>query len=225
MAEIYLDIIKWGEQAAGVKMLTPEFEIVCILLDADRIAPIDMLPHFSGSTASFFKTLKSLEAKDVVRSEVNPSDRRSKFYQLSHRARTALGSQWQQRSVDEAGALNRTSESIKRFTDEITRSLRIKLFTCEYQMLLHLNSSPGMPNIDYQELVDVSESKFNICLPGMVESDLLHFEIDCKDRRKRLYFINSNIASVFSEMDKRLDQWMKLKLDSFSATHQDNDKI
>jgi len=218
--ETYLAILKWAEERSGIKRLTPEYEVTAILFDADRITPLDMLKHFSGSNASFFKTLKALEAKEVIKAEENPSDRRSKLYRLSDRTLEILAWQWEQ--YNRAGredlyALDDPGEALRQYTKTITQRLRVKQFTCEYQILLYLFASPGLTNIKFHNLVDVSKAKFNMSLVSLEKSGHIYFERDPSDRRKKLYYLSEREKNLGTEMGRKIFEWLNSQSERFAA--------
>lgn len=218
--QTYLDISRWGEEHSGVKLLTPEYEVLAILFDADRMAPLDMLKLFSGSTASFFKILKSLEANNVITAETNPSDRRSKLYRLSDRTLAILYDQRDQfgnTRRDEMIVSGDPSEAIQRYTKTFTQGLKIKQFTCEYQILLYLSASPGLTNIKFYDLVDVSKAKFNMSLVSLEKSGHIYFERDPSDRRKKLYYLSEREQKRAAQMGRMMFDWLKSKSDRYFA--------
>ena len=91
--EKFVELLKWAEERSGIKMTTPEYEVMTILFDVEHATPLEMRRQFSGSDASFFNMLKSLESKKVIVSKANPSDRRSKLYTLSARTLKILSGQ------------------------------------------------------------------------------------------------------------------------------------
>jgi len=218
--ETYLEIIRYGEQRSGINMLTPEYEVTSILFDLDRITPLDMLGHFSGSNAAFFKILKALEVKDVLSSETNPSDRRSKFYRLSDSALAIMAGQWsryKEGKPEDLYASDNPDAAIRSYTKTVTQTLKVKQFTCEYQILLYLSASPGMTNIRFHNLVDVSEAKFNMCLAELKKSGHIYYEHDPSDRRKKLYFLSDREVKLFKDMEKRIFHWLDARSHLFAA--------
>jgi len=212
--ERYQEIHKWGEEQLGVKLLTPEYEVASIFFDVDRMTPLDMLRHFSGSTAGFFKILKALESRDVLSTEANPSDGRSKFYRLSDRTLTTMAKQLSRYKETAPKNIYRTddpNETIRNYTRLWVQDLKMKQFTCEYQIMLYLHASPGMTNIKFHDLVDVSGTKFNMSLDRLKKSGHVYYSQDPLDRRQKLYFLSDGVDMTFNELDKRIFDWLNTK--------------
>jgi len=218
--DTYIGIMKRAEARSGIKMLTPEYEVTAMLFDVGLVTPLELQQQFSGSGANFFKILKSLVAKDVIVSEPNPLDGRSKLYRLSDRVMSIMAEQWSR--YDEAGrdnlyASSDPSEAIHQYTRIVTRRLKVKQFTCEFQILLYLSASPGLTNVKFNHLVDVSEAKFNLSLAALKKSGHVIFEKDRSDKRSKLYYLSERERKQFDETDKRIFDWLDSKSEWLAA--------
>lgn len=218
--ETYLDVMKWGEERLGVKLLTPEYEITSMLFDVERITPLTMRQQFSGSNANFSNILRSLEAKGVVRSEANPSDRRSKLYRLSDRALSILARQWAhytKRVDEELAPSGNPIKMIRNYSLDVTQQLKIRQFTCEYQTLMYLNLNPGLTSIACCDLVEVSNTKFNNCMKSLVDSGFTFHVPNPADRREKLYHLSDEKRKVMDALSGRVLAWFDSKMDFFET--------
>lgn len=218
--EKYLDVMRWGEEQSGIKMLAPDFEVISMLFDTDQITPFEMVRHFSGSNANFFKILKSLEAKDVVKTEVDPSDRRSRRYKLTDKALAILAAQWRRYSQEFSRNPPKQIDlmtTINDYTNEITQTLKIRQFTCEYQIFVYLNANPGLTNLKFHDLLDVSKATFERKLSLLAKSGAIHFVKDPSDHRSKLYYISDHQKRVMDALGARILAWIDRRLGYFEA--------
>jgi len=218
--ERYLDVMRWGEERLGVKLMTPEYEVTSMLFDVERITPLEMQKQFSGSRANFSNVLKSLEIKDVIRAEANPSDGRSKFYRLSEKALSILARQWSNYGIEFPEGLPAPENHIqmmRSYSAELTKQLGIKQYTCEYQTLMYLNLSPGLASIACQDLVEVSDTKFNTCMASMVKSGSTYYAKDPADGRMRLYHLSDDKRQVMDELTARILAWFDSRVNFFET--------
>ncbi|MCT2400667.1 hypothetical protein [Novosphingobium mangrovi (ex Huang et al. 2023)] len=207
----YREIIKRAESKLGLKVLTPEYEVASFFFDAHRITPLEMQGQFSGSSASLFKILKALEARGVLRTEVNSSDRRSKFYCLSDKALGALHKQWGQ--YKEHGAVTAyapddNSDLMHHYTKTISENLKVKQFTCDFQILVYIYSSPGLASVRFHDLVDVSQAKFNTSLLCLKNMGLIYHALSPADRRRKLYYLSDQSIEILDEMTRGIFLWL-----------------
>jgi DNA-binding MarR family transcriptional regulator len=220
----YLDVMRWGEERLGVKLMTPEYEVTSMLFDVERITPLEMQKQFSGSKANFSNVLKSLEVKDVIRGVANPSDRRSKFCRLSEKALSILARQWSDytKKVPEGlpTPLNHI-QMMQRYSREMTQQLGIRQYTCEYQTLMYLNLAPGLASIACHDLVDVSDTKFNTCMASLVKSGFTYHAKDPADGRMRLYHLSDDTRQVMDELTARILAWFDFRAHFFDTLLRD----
>lgn len=219
-SETYRNITRSAEDRLGVRMLAPEYELASILFDEERITPLDMFQRFSGSSTSFYKILKDLEAKDVVCAEANPSDGRSKLYRLSDSALNILAKQWARYNAmgpEKLYAAGHPKEAIHKYTKTVQNGLKVKQFTCEAQILLYLNASPGMANLNFHDLIDVSQAKFNMCLSRLKTQGHIYSVDDSKDGRKKLYFLSDRAKKILDDMGRRTFFWMDSRSGFFAT--------
>jgi len=220
----YLDVMRWGEERLGVKLLTPEYEVTSMLFDADRLTPLSMRQKFSGSSTNFSNILKSLEDKGVVTVEANPSDRRSNFYRLSDKALSILAKQWAhytRKAHEDLAASVSPIQTIRAYSNDVTQQLKIRQFTCEYQTLMYLNVNPGLTSIACQDLVEVSDTKFSTCMTSMVKSGFVFHAKNPSDRRMKLYHLTDEKKQVMEELGDRVLAWLDSRMDFFETLLRD----
>jgi len=219
--ETYIGICKWVEDQLGLRVLTPEYEIVSVLFDVEKMTPLELRTYFSGSNTSFYSVLGDLEAKGALAVEPNPADRRSKHYRLSDHAEERLATQWQRYSKlgrDEFYTAGDPNEVISRYTRTIRSGLKVNQFTAEFQILLYVHATPGISNIQFSSFVDVSQSKFNESLRKLKKNKKIFFEIDEFDRRRKSYFLYDEVYEVLEELDRIIFSWLDKKVDRFEVS-------
>jgi len=222
--ESYLDVMRWGEERLGVKLLTPEYEVTAMLFDVDRITPLAMRQQFSGSNTHFSNILKNLEAKGVITFEPNPSDRRSRYCRLSNKALAILAQQWSDyspRIENDLPVSDDPIQAIRNYSRDVTQKLGIKQFTCEYQTLMYLNLSPGLASIACHNLIEVSDTKFNTCMASLIESGFTYYAKDPSDRRMKLYHLSDDKRKVMDELGVRILAWLDSRTQFFEELLRD----
>ncbi|MCJ2178028.1 hypothetical protein [Novosphingobium album (ex Hu et al. 2023)] len=207
----YREIIRRVESRLGIKVLVPEYEVASFLFDAVRITPLEMQRSFSGSNATLFKILRSLESRNVLRAEANPDDLRSKFYRLSDEALLAFNAQWD--AYRKFGPVTAHSPDDKSkimlgYSRNIYESLRLRRFTCDFQVLVYIYASPGIANGRFHELIEASSAKFNASVAKLKELGLIYFHQSAADKRRRLYYLSDDSQLALDEMTDAIFEWL-----------------
>lgn len=216
--ETYLGICRWAEARLGLRILTPEYEIVSVLFDVAKMTPLELQRRFSGSNTSFYKLLGNLEARGALAAEPNPVDGRSRLYRLSDLAEQRLAAQWQtynQQGRVQSYAPKNRNEVIAHYTRTIRTGLKVNQFTAEFQILLHINSTPGLSNIQVSSLVDVSQSKFNESLGYLRDRGQIVRLNHPSDRRRKAYHLSGEVTEILAELDRRIFAWLDTKVIRF----------
>ena len=216
----YLGHIRWAEAELGIRILTPEYEVTSILFDVARITPLEMRHSFSGSDASFFKILKSLEARDVVCAEPNPTDGRSKLYRLSNHASSVLSRQWSEyKKIGPSKAYQSGDHGqvMHNYSKTLTGILGVRQFTSEFQILMYVYSCPGLASVKFQNLVSVSQAKMNMSIRALSNAGSIYHTADTADGRRKLYYLPERNSDIISELTTRIFLWLDSKPRAIAA--------
>ncbi len=214
MPTTFRDITAIVEKQLGIRALTHEYEIISCFYDCGTLTPKQLFDRSSASSTSFYKTLAGLESKGLLRSQASASDRRSKFYCLSEFTVQALRDQWEEHANNVLLAKNRDIDKkiiLYRYFESTTNRLNIRHLTCEYQILLLLSNVYGMTNIEITDMVDVSVTKFNKTLKSLSARNLIYFEKDGGDRRKKHYYLSKLSKQAIDDWRMHMAEWVKMK--------------
>lgn len=206
--------MKKVDDALGIRTLSFEYELIACFFDKEELSPKEIFPFSSASGTSFFALIQTLERQGILESETNPKDGRSKLYRLSDMALDSIGSQWRKNvsaEVDDMELRGNARESLSSFAHELRRDLKIKHLTCEFQILLYLFIKDGMTNLQFHDLVDVSETKFNKSLRSLKSSGLLYSSRNEADGRSKVYHLSDNAKTVIGECRSDVLAWLDEK--------------
>jgi DNA-binding MarR family transcriptional regulator len=220
MRKSYIGILQDCERSLQMKILSKEYEVVSCLFDQEAASPKDLFRRSSASGTRFFAILENLESRGVVASRENPADGRGRLYFLTDASRAIIEGQWERyrsEGYEQLYLANDPSETLKKYAKTIRSGLKIKHFTCEFQILLYLHASPGIRAMKFTDLVDVSKTTFNHRLMMLIERRHIYFERDPTDGRSKLYRISPQTFRVLDVLNRDVREWLDARARFLSA--------
>jgi len=195
----------------GIAVITPEYEIMLILLQHGPQTTDDLFEHSRLSRSGFFHAMNRLKHRGWVEGDTSVRDRRSRIYQLSapisdqvvanvreYRAIAHLG-------VPPAPVPGRTFERLHLHLGE----QRLPHLTCEFQTLLYLYFNPGATSHKVARHVTVSETRFYAALRNLFELELVIFTRTDDDKRRKCYALTPWVAEALARTSKRAVNWVE----------------
>lgn len=212
--DTFLGIMRDIEAALQIRTMTFEYEILACFFDFAALTPHELSGLSRCSHSAFSNILKRLEDRDVLFSEVHPVDKRSRIYRLS--AKTAGYIRQERNSYgiknfDEWRMNNGNTELLRIYSSNIRRTVGIRHLTCEYQIFLNLYYRSGITNMEFTNIVDASQTKFNSSLRDLSGMGLIWSEKDAADKRIKRYFISDCAKETIEGAYRRLYHWGRAK--------------
>ena len=204
-------IIKGIEEKIHIRVLTNEYEIISFFLDHEYLTAQTLFNMSHASNTTFFKHLKTLEAKGVLHSQENPDDKRIKIYSLTKMARNATNIQnrrYVESYQNKFHIMDSRNNMFHSYGANIRHDFQLDYTTCEYQILLFIYENSGMTNLQCGELLNVSPSKFNKTLKMLLEMDLIYFRKDDADQRKKHYYLTDLASQTIRDGQEQMYQWL-----------------
>lgn len=193
-----------------VPVLTPEYEMVLILLDFPGLTAYQLTELSCLSRAGFFNTLDRLKSRGVIVARKNPIDRRSKLYRLSEDMTDLVISRFTEyHSVYDLFMKGdrRDFESIKKDITSRYRN-RTNNFSCEFQIIFSIYLAPRMSHSHLRKLVDSSATKFAVSLRNLLGQGIVNFTTDKKDSRRKLYDIDDDVRKIIADAHVEIFDWL-----------------
>lgn len=211
VGESYIDIADDVSERLGLRLHMHEYQIVCALLDNDRLTPKELFSRSRLSSTGFFKTLNDMIVKGSISPQANPRDKRSKLYSLNEDVRKSIIEQFEfyrASSLDAFKSLGIENPVASIQSRHKIHKLPVKHLTCEYQIILYLYLRPGITYSQFIEIVGASETKFSSTLRELVKHGLVYFKRDPSDRRKKLYYVMDEVREALDDMHQRSFEWL-----------------
>lgn len=202
----------------GVRVLTPEYEIVLALMDTPHLTADELFDCSSLSRAGFFNTIDRLKNWGILMAQPGVSDRRQRIYKLPDELRVSIISRFKEyrlRYID-------LTQGVAKETDLISKKLTIKrrrglnYFSTDFKILFYLYLRPSISNRLLRSLIDVSYSNFHVALRMLVSNCLVTVITDPADKRVRLYSISAGVSSVMSDLHSKVFWWLDLHEDEYT---------
>lgn len=209
----FLGIMRDIEAALQIRTMTYEYEIVACFFDFDALTPHELSDLSRCSHSALSTILRRLEGRQVIFSEVHPSDKRSRIYRLSTKTSDFIHQERKEYSAinfDDWRGTNGNTRFLRIYSS-IRKAVGIRHLTCEYQILLNLYYRSGITNMEFTDIVDASLTKFNSSLRELSDMGLIYSEKDAADKRIKRYFISASAKETVEEAYRRLYHWGREK--------------
>lgn len=210
----FLGIMRDTEAALQIRTMTFEYEIVACFFDFDALTPHELARLSRCSQSAFSTILKRLEGRELIFSEVHPTDKRSRIYRLSAKTSDYIRQErnnYALEDFDDWRMKYGNTRLFRIYSSNIRRSMGIRYLTCEYQILLNLYYRSGITNMEFTNIVDASLTKFNSSLRELSEMGLIFSEKDASDKRIKRYFISDIAKETIEVAYRRLYDWGRAK--------------
>ncbi len=216
MPATFVEIMKDLGNALEIRRtLTYDYEIISCVFDHQSLKPTEIFKYSTASSTAFFNFLKLLDATNIIYAEQNPIDKRSKIYFLSKSAFSEISNEWKGHNevrIDSYYKINDAKAALHDFSSNIRGNLKISHLTCDYQILVFLYIKSGITNIQFTDLVDVSNTKFNSSLNKLKDLGLVYFERDHMDQRSKLYYISDHARELIDRVHADIFEWLDSRL-------------
>ena len=194
-------------QDLGIDIVTPEFEILLILLGTGNLSTENLCDASSLSRSGFFHALDRLKHWGLVVCEVSATDRRRKTCRLHPRTETIVAANFEQfRKSKQMAELLFEREG----NGSADRPMpRLAHLTCEFRILLHLRLNPGSTNGQIVAAIRASPSTFHRAIGLLLEKGLLHRENCDADRRRTRYFLPQGVIQAIDCATDQFFSWLE----------------
>ena len=186
----------------GVKILSPEFEILLTLYDHGDLSAGELQVRSGVSSTAFYARLKLLAAAGHLRLAKDQDDRRVSVYALTagterilDESFRALGS-W-------AGCATGTQEHPASFDwhdARICNRLDLNLLSPEFRVIMNIYDSEPISTTDLFYKSRLANSRFYAVLTLLAGRRMIRSLIDPDDRRRRLYCLPRGVRSQLDEL-------------------------
>ncbi len=210
------EIVAEAGQILGVKVLQPEYEILITLYENGTASTGSLLSHSSWSNSAFYAALHMLLARKLVNAEDSEQDHREIIHSLPENVRQLFNerftplSKWFDlhlgASTEEAGF------RINQFFRGIESDLKIRFFTPEYEFILLLYEYGRQSPSDISSLSKASPSTIYNIIRRLTKKDIIEFETDALDRRKKYYFLTEGSRVVLDQLHKGIRMFLSQQL-------------
>lgn len=164
------------EAALGIGVLAPEYEIVLNLYEDGETmtGTLQGMSRFSHGT--FYSALRRLEQVGAVLRQRDDQDRRRSHYNLTPEVRLMLDHEFaqldgiHQRIID---GQHDGEQVMSGIIQRIERSLRIRVFTCEYKILLTLFEDGALPSSQIARRCGSSAATFYAAMGRLRQLNLI----------------------------------------------------
>jgi DNA-binding MarR family transcriptional regulator len=193
-------------RSLGVRVLTPEYEILLALLDRESMTSDELSQSCSASRARFFYILDRLKNWGYLSFQSCRTDRRRKLYQLDPKTKHALHQHFkalQGASVDlDTFSLRQQDGAFAEEQSDSTPTAkyppRLPHLTDEYEVLLYLFLKPGTSRAELVETISASRTKIHGVLRMLKTSGLIETQNCPDDARKVLHFPSQTTRSAIA---------------------------
>lgn len=206
----FLSVIRHVEARLGMHILTFEYEILSELYHYNTRTAQQLATNCRASSTAFFTILKKLEACGIIASEPDENDKRFRRYHISGAAMQAIDqfniliSQWMVSKLENSESF---SNAYYNYIFSIKEKINVRVNTCEYQIIMYLYDRHHLTNIEFNNIVDVSVTKFNRCLKKLEDSGLIFSERNHEDKRSKLYHLSDDTKQIIDEAHMLMLTW------------------
>jgi DNA-binding MarR family transcriptional regulator len=210
----FMDIQREAERELGFMTMTPEYELICCMLDQDWLTPSRFQELARMSPASLRSMLARLVARGVAILRQNPDDHRSTQYQLTDTMREPVLQQYQgylQLAARRRFQATAGQVPLNNYQSYIHKGRQVSHLTAEFQILLYLYVAAGLGNHEISQFIDVSVAKFNQSLGKLRGWGLVEVTADPADRRSKLYDLAPRVRDELDRLHRRVAKWLNSK--------------
>lgn len=214
MAENIVIILAELSHALGIPVVTPEYELMLVLLQVGAMTPNELFAMSRLSRSGFFHAMARLKHRGWVEATTGPLDRRCKTYRLCPRTsallianlKTLHAAQCAVLDADKAGEVVGND----RFDQLHLRdgTIRLPHLSCEFQIIIYLRFKPGATCQEISGHVTTSQTRFYHGLRRLVDLGLLQATKGGADRRRKCYFLSSWVVPALRDHVGEAMEWV-----------------
>lgn len=201
------DIVSIMERLAqrlAIPVMTPDYEIMIILLQAGPLSAEGLLQRSRLSRASFYHAIGRLKHRCCVEVQPCPVDRRSRTYRLSPRTARLLKDNIRRYChFDTAASSDKGVLSAFHLADG---EIRLPHISAEYQVLLCLFYEPGASSARIARQVTCSDTRFYSVLRTLLQQGLIEAG-PSPDKRRKSYVLAGWTAAEIDRTNRLAAAW------------------
>jgi DNA-binding MarR family transcriptional regulator len=209
-----MEIQRAFERKLGIVTFTPEYELVCCLLDGEWLTPTQLHEQARISPAAARYMLGRMVARGIVIQRQNPADHRSTQHRLTGPMRDLVLDQHRGYLSLAAGAraIQRKAQvPLNTYQSFIHKGRQVSHLTAEFQILLYLYVAAGLGNHAISQFIDVSLAKFNQSLGKLRALGLVQVSPNPADRRRKLYDLPQTVRRELDQLHDEVARWLEFK--------------
>jgi len=187
----------------GVKILSPEFEILLSLYDHGGFTAGELQLKSSASASAFYARLKLLIGSGTVRLDKGTADRRISFYTLAPATRRILDEAlhvidgWVEAKTEATGA---QAIAFNRHLAQVSNQLDLCLFSTEFTIVMNVYDGEPIATSDLFYRSRAVNSRFYAALTLLAAQRTIRSFIDPDDRRRRIYCLPRGVRMQIDEV-------------------------
>lgn len=210
----------------GLRIATPEYEILVVLMTADSMTAEELAEASTLSRSGFFHAIDRLKHRQFVTCEPDENDRRRKVYRLApktaamlldnvrrfderHAKIPELALRGEPEAAQGAGSSDCPACQEARDGGHLSeRPERLPNLTCEYQILLFLYLRPGADNGTIARAIACSATRFHTAIVHLISRGLVVREEDTEDKRRRRYHVTERVRRAIRTSHEKVKAWV-----------------
>jgi DNA-binding MarR family transcriptional regulator len=200
-----------GRNIAQVLDLNPlmhEYGIVLDLYERGSASSGELRSRSVAGKTAFYAAIKNLVAADLIVAEAGAADARLRQYRLADTARKILDEEfrflldWRQPDHSEG-----PGDGLSAFIRNTKERLKIRFFSCEYQIVLLIYEFEPCTTGDLLARCDVSHSTFFSALRKLSKRGLIVAEAGKGDSRVKQYRLPDGVRQAQNQLRHDLQRW------------------
>lgn len=195
-----------------ISVFSYEYAVILELYESGSATSGELKSLSTAASTSFYSAIKNLLAAGLIVAAVNHVDGRLRQYRLVDRARQVLDEEfafllnW---TPPDRPSADQGDDNLTTFIRNTKERLKIRFFSCEYQIILLIYEYQPCSTGDLLRMCDVSNSTFYSALRKLSMRGLIEVEIDNGDQRVRNYCLPEWVRLAQDQLRDGLQQWAK----------------
>lgn len=199
----------------NINVFSFEYAVVLDLYECGAASSGDLKSRSIAGGTVFYHTIRNLLASGIIVAGGDAVDGRRRVYRLSSWAREILDEEfsflldWYKPDPlngDKAG------DSLTTFIRNTKERLKIRFFSCEYQIILMVYEFEPCTTGDLLQMCGVSNTTFFSALRKLAGRGLIQAEADGGDHRIKKYRLPLWVREAQDQLRHELQQWAKQTL-------------
>jgi len=199
----------------NINVFSFEYAIVLDLYERGSARSGELKSRSMAGATVFYHTINNLANSEIIISESDAVDRRKRVYRLSNWARKILDEEfsflldWYR---PDPLNVHKSGDSLTTFIRNTKERLKIRFFSCEYQIVLLVDEFEPCTTGDLLRMCDVSNTTFFSALRKLAGRGLIQAEADDGDHRVKKYRLPLWVRQAQDQLRHELKQWAEQTL-------------